>query len=60
MVAQIDEQHAAVVADAMAPAGKPDRLPVLGEAEGAAGVRAIAMHGVHFFPDVRRRGRRGA
>ena len=57
MVAQVDEQHAAVVADAMAPAGQPDRLAVLGEAEGAAGVRAIAMHGnVRLFVRDRARG----
>ena len=49
MVAQIDEQHAAVVADAMAPAGKTDRLALLGEAEGAAIVRAVTMHGFRFF-----------
>jgi hypothetical protein len=28
MVAQVDEQHAAVVADAMAPAGQPDVSPM--------------------------------
>ncbi len=52
MVAQIDEQNAAVVADAMAPAGKTDRLAFLGEAESAAIVRAVTMHGFHFFLDV--------
>jgi hypothetical protein len=38
MIAQIDEQHAAVVADAVAPAGEPDVGAGLGEAEGAAGM----------------------
>ena len=33
VVAQIDEQHAAMVADAMAPAGQADRGAGLGEAE---------------------------
>jgi hypothetical protein len=45
MIAQVDEQQAAVVADAMAPTRKADSLPVLGKPEGAAGVGAIAMHG---------------
>ncbi len=44
MVAQIDEQHAAVVADAVAPARQPNVLADLVKAESAAGVRAIAMH----------------
>ena len=35
MVAQIDEQQAAVVADAMAPAGQPDGGAVLSEASSA-------------------------
>ena len=55
MVAQVDEQNAAVVADAVTPAREPDRLALLGEAEGAAGVRAVTMHGFHFFPGFRRR-----
>ena len=50
VIAQIEEQHAAMVADAMAPARQADRLAVLGEAEGAAGVGAVAMHFVCFFP----------
>ena len=49
MVAQVDEQHAAVVADAVAPAGKADVGADLGEPKGAAGVRAIAMHEVSVF-----------
>ena len=44
MVTQVDEQEAAVVADAMTPAGKPDVGAVLGEGQGAAGVGAVAMH----------------
>ena len=44
MVAQIDEQHAAMVADAVAPAGEPHRLPDIGLAELAAGVGAVAVH----------------
>ncbi len=48
MVAQIDEQHAAVIADAMAPAGKPNIGAVLGEGQGAAGVGAVAMHDRSF------------
>ena len=35
MVAQIDEQHAAVVADAVAPAGQANGCAVLGEAASA-------------------------
>ena len=49
MVAQIDEQQAAVVADAMAPAGKPDVGAVLGEGQGAAGMGAVAMHDCRSF-----------
>ena len=45
MIAQVDEQNAAVVADAMAPARQADSLPVLGKPEGAAGVGAITVHG---------------
>jgi hypothetical protein len=36
MVAQVDEQHAAMVADAMAPAGKAGGLPDVALAERAA------------------------
>jgi N-acetylglucosamine-6-phosphate deacetylase len=36
MVAQVDEQHAAMVTDAMAPAGQPDRLADMALAERAA------------------------
>ena len=44
MVAQVDEQHAAMVADAVAPAGQPDVLADVAVAERAAGVGAVAMH----------------
>jgi hypothetical protein len=44
MVAQIDEQHAAMVADAVAPAADADGFAVVGVAELAAGVRAIDVH----------------
>ena len=49
MVAQIDEQQAAVVADAMAPSGKPDVGAVLGEGQGAAGMGSVAMHDLSVF-----------
>ncbi len=44
MVAQIDEQHAAMVANAVAPAGKPHVLADVALAKRAAGVSPIAMH----------------
>jgi hypothetical protein len=44
MVAQVDEQQAAMIADAVAPAGDAHRLANMGVAELAAGVGAIAMH----------------
>ena len=44
MVAQIDEQHAAMVADAVAPAGKPHVLADVAVAQRAAGMGAVAMH----------------
>ena len=44
MVAQVDEQHAAMVADAMAPAREPDGLADVLFAERAAGMGAVAMH----------------
>ena len=46
MVAQVDKQHAAVVADAMAPAGQADLFADVGFAQGAAGMGAITMHKV--------------
>ena len=49
MVAQIDEQQAAVIADAMAPARKPDVGAVLGKGKGAAGVGPVAMHESQVF-----------
>ena len=45
MVAQVDEQHAAVVADAVAPAGQAGDLADIGFAERAAGMGAITVHG---------------
>ena len=45
MVAQVDEQHAAVVADPMDPAGQADRLVDVAGAKRAAGVGPVAMHG---------------
>ena len=44
MVAQVDEQQAAMVANPMAPAGQTDGLPDVGVAQRAASVGAIAMH----------------
>ena len=44
MVAQVDEQHAAMVADAMAPAGQPDLCADVALAERAAGMGAVAVH----------------
>ena len=44
MIAQVDEQHAAMVADAVAPAGQPGDLIDVALAERAAGVGPIAMH----------------
>ena len=46
MVAQIDEQHAAMVANAMAPARQPNRLVDVALAERAAGMGPVTMHGV--------------
>jgi hypothetical protein len=45
MVAQIDEQHAAMVANAMAPAGQPYGLADVALAERAAGMGPVTMHG---------------
>ena len=45
MVAQVDEQHAAMVADAVAPAGQADGFADMGFAEIAAGMGAIGVHG---------------
>ena len=44
VVAQIDEENAAVVAHAVHPAGEPDLFVDVALAERAAGVGAIAMH----------------
>ena len=48
MVAQIDEQHPAMVADAMAPARQADLLADIAVAERAAIVGAVAVHGRTF------------
>jgi len=45
MVAQIDEQHTTVIADAMTPAGKPYGFADFALAERAAGMGAVSMHG---------------
>ena len=45
MVAQVDEQHAAMVALAMDPARQADGLADIGGSQGAAGMGAIGMHG---------------
>ena len=44
MVAQVDEQQAAVVAFAVNPAGEPHIRPLVREPQGAAGVGAIGVH----------------
>jgi hypothetical protein len=44
MVAQIDEQEPAVIADAVAPAGEPHVRSHVALAERAAGMAAIAVH----------------
>src|ERR1043165_7735566 len=44
MIAQVDEQHAAVIAHAMHPSGEPHGLADVALAQGAAGVGSIAMH----------------
>jgi hypothetical protein len=44
MIAQIDEQDAAMVADTMAPARKPNLLADIALAERATTMRTITMH----------------
>ncbi len=56
MVAQIDEQHAAVIAHAMHPAGQPHGLADVAVAQRAAGVGTIAMHGVRSAVKKRAKG----
>jgi putative IMPACT (imprinted ancient) family translation regulator len=46
VVAQIDEQHAAVIAHAMHPAGEPHGLADVAVAQRAAGMGSVAMHGI--------------
>ena len=48
VIAQVDEQQVAVVALAMHPAGQANLRAGVGETQGAAGVRAIRMHGSHL------------
>ena len=58
MVAQVDEQQAAVVALAVHPARQAGRLASVAGAERAAGVGAV---GVHWrYPEARRAGRQAA
>ncbi len=61
MVAQVDEEQAAVIAFAMDPAGQARWLARIGDAELAAGVGAIGVHGVGVRrfrgPISKRRGR---
>jgi hypothetical protein len=45
MVAQVDEEHAAMVADAVAPAGQADILADVAVTERATGMGTIAMQG---------------
>jgi hypothetical protein len=44
MVAQVDKQHAAMVADAVAPAGKPRVLADVALTKRAAGMGAVTVH----------------
>ena len=44
MVAEIDEQHAAMIADAVAPAGEAHDLTDLALAQFSTGMRAVAVH----------------
>src|SRR5262249_49160115 len=45
MIPKVHEQHAAMVANPVAPAGQPDRLADVAFAQAAAGVGSITMHG---------------
>src|SRR5262249_2151504 len=58
MIAQVDEQHSAMVADAVAPAGKPHLLADVAGAQNAAGMGAIAVHGDDLTLDAARKGTR--
>lgn len=44
MVAQVDEEHAAVIADAVNPAGKANGGADIRLAEGGTGVAAVTVH----------------
>jgi hypothetical protein len=52
VVAQVDEQQAAVVAYAMDPAGKADGLADIGLPQLSAGVAAVAVHDGRFPIEV--------
>ena len=54
MVAQVDEQHAAMVANTMAPAGQTNALVDIAVTERAAGVGPVTMHG---YPEIASEGR---
>src|SRR5262249_57572363 len=56
MIAQVDEQHSAMVADAVAPAGKPHLLADVICAQDAAGMGAVAVHGDDLTLDAARKG----
>jgi hypothetical protein len=49
VVAQVDEQHAAMVSDAVAPAGNANGLADVAGAKRAASVGAVTVHGI---PDI--------
>ena len=55
VVAQVDEQHAAMVADAVNPAGQAHGLADLALAKLAAGMGAIAVHDCPGGAESRRR-----
>ena len=46
VIAQVDKQHAAVVADAMHPSGQPGRLTGVGGSQLITFVAAVGMHGL--------------
>ena len=56
MVAQIDEQQSAMVADAVAPAGQPHLLADVACAQRAAGMGAITVHNDELSLDAARKG----
>jgi len=50
MVAKIDEQQAAMIANAMDPAGNADGLPDIGFAKSGTSVAAVTMHDIILEP----------